>query len=275
MRIISLCPSNTEILYALDAGEHVIALDDHSDWPLEWQHLPKVGPDLTIDMNKVEALQPDLVIASLSVPGMEKNIEELKTRNLPYIILNPSHISDIAENIREVGRSINRIEKAEQVATHFTERIEQIRMLTKHVNDRPTLYWEWWPNPLYTPGRTNWLTNVSELAGATNVFADYNTDNVKTTRDQVAARNPDHIMVVWCGIEIKRIKSSMIKERPEWQQVTAIQKNDVHILEEGLYCRPSPRLLEGLEQLIKILHPSLGISLDKALLTTSSVPTEP
>lgn len=272
MRIISICPSNTEILYALDAGEHVIALDDHSDWPLEWQHLPKVGPDLSIDMDKVEALKPDLVIASLSVPGMEKNIEELKKRNLPYIILNPAHIFDIADNIREVGRSIHRVEKAEQVATHFMKRIEQIRLLTQNISERPRLYWEWWPNPIYTPGRTNWLTDVSELAGATNVFADYNTDNVKSTHEQVAERNPDHVMVVWCGIEIKRIKTSMITDRPEWQQMTAIRNNNVHILEEGLYCRPSPRLLEGLEQLVNILYPSLGASLDSQITTPSAPP---
>ncbi|MBO8163406.1 MAG: cobalamin-binding protein [Brevibacillus sp.] len=259
MRIVSICPSNTEILYYLGLGEQIVGLDDNSDWPSEWQHLPRVGPDLSIDMEKVEALQPDLVVASLSVPGMEKNIEQLEKRNLPYIVLNPSHIDQIPADIRHVGRAVGCEEKAEKLAEQFLRRIETISQVTAHVSYRPKLYWEWWPNPIYTPGRDNWLTDVSELAGAQNVFADFAADNVKATREMVKQRDPDHICVVWCGIELKRIKPQMITVRAEWQQVSAIVNNRVHLLEEGLYCRPSPRILTGLEQLVRLIHPDLHV----------------
>ncbi|MFY0544744.1 cobalamin-binding protein [Brevibacillus sp. H7] len=259
MRIVSICPSNTEMLYLLGLGEQVIGLDDHSDWPREWQHLPRVGPDLTIDMDKVEALQPDLVVASLSVPGMEKNVEALTARNLPHIVLNPSRIADIPADIRELGEATGREKEAEQLASRFVEKVESIRQATSRVTYRPKLYWEWWPNPIYTPGRENWLTDVSEIAGGVNIFADYPVDNVKATREMVLERNPDHICVVWCGIELKRIKPAMITERPEWQEAAAIRNNRVHLLEEGLYCRPSPRLLDGLEHLVQLIHPHLAI----------------
>lgn len=259
MRIVSICPSNTEILYYLGLDGDVVGLDDHSDWPPEWQHLPRVGPDLTIDMDKVEALRPDLVVASLSVPGMEKNVQELAARNLPHIVLNPSRISDIPDDIRKLGEATERHTEADQLARQFAEKVESIRQATAGVAHRPTLFWEWWPNPIYTPGRDNWLTDVSELAGAVNVFSDFPTDNVKATREMVAERNPEHICVVWCGIELKRIKSSMITDRPEWQEVAAIRNNQVHLLEEGLYCRPSPRILDGLEQLVKLIHPDVII----------------
>ncbi len=258
MRIVSICPSNTEILYVLGLGEQVVGLDDHSDWPPEWQHLPRVGPDLSIDMDKVASLQPDLVVASLSVPGMEKNVEELKKRNLPHIVLNPSRIDDIPADIRLVGQAVGCERRAEVVAQAFADRIAAIREATARVSARPKLYWEWWPNPIYTPGRDNWLTDISEVAGGCNVFADIAADNVKATREMVRERNPDHICVVWCGIELKRIKRSMITERPEWAEVSAIVNGQVHLLEEGLYCRPSPRLVEGLEQLVRLLHPDLA-----------------
>lgn len=259
MRIVSICPSNTEILYYLGLGEQVVGLDDHSDWPPEWQHLPRVGPDLTIDMEKVEALSPDLVVASLSVPGMEKNVLELQQRKLPHIVLNPSHISDIPEDFRKLGKATGTEAKAELLAEQFTEKVEQIRQATSRANRQPKLYWEWWPNPIYTPGRDNWLTDVSEIAGGINIFADFATDNVKATREMVQERNPDHICVVWCGIELKRIKPSMITERPEWQEVSAIRNQQVHLLEEGLYCRPSPRILDGLEKLVGLIHPDISI----------------
>lgn len=255
MRIVSLCPSNTEILFELGLDGQVVGLDDHSDWPPEWQHLPRVGPDLTIDMEKVEALAPDIVIASLSVPGMERNVDELKQRNIPHIVLNPAHLDEIGDDIRAVGRAVGIPETAERAAVRFHERLEHLRQTAASLPVRPKLYWEWWPNPIYTPGRGNWLTDISELAGAVNVFADYAEANVKTTREMVAERDPDHVCIVWCGIELKRIKREMIVGRPEWQEMTAIRMGNVHLLEEGLFCRPSPRILDGLEQLIQLIHP--------------------
>lgn len=259
MRIVSICPSNTEILYALGLGDAVVGLDDHSDWPPEWQHLPRVGPDLTIDMDRVEALNPDLVVASLSVPGMEKNVQALQERNIPHIVLNPSRITDIPDDIRQVGEAAGCVARAEALAREFSEKVESLREATAHVTDRPKLYWEWWPNPIYTPGRENWLSDVSRIAGGQNVFDDFATDNVKATREMVRERNPDHICVVWCGIELKRIKPAMITDRPEWQDMNAIVRNQVHLLEEGLYCRPSPRILDGLRQLVRLLHPELAL----------------
>ncbi|WNC13910.1 cobalamin-binding protein [Brevibacillus brevis] len=255
MRIVSICPSNTEILYYLGLGDHVVGLDDHSDWPLEWQHLPRVGPDLTIDMERVAALRPDLVVASLSVPGMEANVQELETRGIPHIVLNPSRIQDIAADIRLVGEATGWHKQADRLADQFAERVETVRQRAARFPRKPKLFWEWWPNPIYTPGRDNWLTDVSEIAGAINVFADYPVPNVKATREMVAQRNPDHICVVWCGIELKRIKPAMITERPEWQGMAAIALGRVHLLEEGLYCRPSPRILDGLEKLVELIHP--------------------
>ena len=104
MRIVSICPSNTEIMAYLDLMDLVVGVDDDSDWPEAVNELPKVGRDLSVDMDAVERLQPDLVLASLSVPGMEKNIEGLKERNLPYVILDPNSLNEIGEDILTVGK---------------------------------------------------------------------------------------------------------------------------------------------------------------------------
>lgn len=114
MKIISLCPSNTELCTYLGIEEQLIAIDDYSDWPESIQHLPKVGPDLSINIELVESLKPDLVLASLSVPGMEKNIEGLKERNLPYIIFNPQSLEDIAQDLLTLGKAIYAKDIAEE-----------------------------------------------------------------------------------------------------------------------------------------------------------------
>lgn len=89
MRIVSLCPSNTELIAYLKCEHLLVAIDDYSDWPQSIQGLPRLGPDLSINMDAVEEAKPDLVLASLSVPGMERNIEELKNESflMSYIIL--------------------------------------------------------------------------------------------------------------------------------------------------------------------------------------------
>ncbi|MFD2042806.1 cobalamin-binding protein [Ornithinibacillus salinisoli] len=253
MRVVSLCPSNTEILAYLGKTELLIGVDNYSDWPETIHRLPKVGPDLSIDMDKVADLQPDLVLASLSVPGMEKNIDALEDRKLPYIILDPNSLDEIAEDIRKVGSAIDFPELGEEKANEFMAEIDSFRDKSKSVNSDLTLYWEWWPKPIFTPGGLNWLTEISYLAGGRNIFADHDVASYQTDWNDVKSRNPDHICMVWVGVKEEKMNPELLKKRPGWNEMTAIQKNNIHILEESLYCRPSPRLLEGLKKLIRVL----------------------
>jgi iron complex transport system substrate-binding protein len=255
MRVVSICPSNTELLFFLGIREEVAGLDNHSDWPEEWRHLPRVGPDLQINIEKVKQLSPDLVIASLSVPGMERNIEVLKRENLPTLVLNPKTFADIADDFRTLGEALGKKTEGETAAERFLAEIDRIR---RHVpqGKRPTrLYWEWWPKPVFTPGKKNWLTEVSRLAGGVNVFEDEDAESVQTDWAGVKNRRPDLALIVWTGIDIRRIKKELITTRPDWQGETFAHPENVHILPEGWYCRPSPRLLTGIKHLAHLLHP--------------------
>src|SRR5699024_11072822 len=110
LRIASLCPSNTELLDFMGLTQNLVGVDNYSTWPKEVEELPRLGSDQDIDMDKVEMLHPDLVVASLTVPGMEKNIERLKERNLPYMVLNAVSFIDIGENILKLGEAMGDIE---------------------------------------------------------------------------------------------------------------------------------------------------------------------
>ncbi len=255
MKIISLCPSNTELCTYLGIENQLIAIDDYSDWPDSIQTLPRVGPDLSINLDLVQSLEPDLVLASLSVPGMEKNIEGLKARGIPHLTFHPQSLEDIAKDLLILGNAVGLPEEAAKQAAQFRATIQKYKTIADCIEHKPSLYWEWWPNPLFTPGGINWLTEISQLAGGYNVFEDVELASVKVSPEEVINRNPDYICLAWVGVPLKKINPKLVQKREKWSDMTALQNNQILVMEEPLYCRPSPRLLEGLAKLAKVLHP--------------------
>lgn len=249
MRLISICPSNTELLAFLGADKLLVGIDDFSDWPASIRHLPKLGPDLDIRMDELEGLEPDLVLASLSVPGMEKNVAELKKRNIPHIILDPQSLDDIGQDLLAVGEACGVDALAAFAA--YTEAINEIKTRAAAVEMRPSLYWEWWPKPIFTPGKINWLTEISEITGARNIFDDTDSANIQTHWEDIVKRDPDYILLAWVGIMTAKVKPELLRKRLGFEDMKAA----VHVMEEELYCRPSPRLIEGAIKLGKLLHP--------------------
>jgi iron complex transport system substrate-binding protein len=254
MRIISICPSNTELVAYLGLTDQLVGVDDFSDWPETVQSLPKLGPDLSINMDKVEELKPDLVLASLSVPGMEKNITQLNERNIPYVVFNPQSLSDIRNDLVTLGELTSKQKKAAQIGKKFDEIVSTYREIAGTITSKKTIYWEWWPKPLFTPGGINWLTEISELAGGGNIFADENVASYQPKWVDVLERDPDVFCLVWVGIEEKNMKPALIKKREQAEKLAAVKYEKIFTMEEALYCRPSPRLLLGLKKLASLIN---------------------
>lgn len=232
----------------------LVGVDNYSDFPEQVKQLPKLGPDLSIDIDAVARLKPDLVLSSLSVPGMEKNIEGLREQNIPQLILNPGSLQEIAEDIERVGEALGMPEYGMKKAKEFLQEIETYRAESIARGKKPSLYWEWWPKPIFTPGQGNWLTEISELAGGTNLFEEEKEASVQTDWDDVRERDPDHICMVWVGVKEEKMNPDLLRKRPGWLEMKAVKGDNIHVLEESLYCRPSPRLLEGLRKLHTILN---------------------
>lgn len=261
-RIVSLCPSNTELVNALGLCDCLVGVDNYSDCPADkLSGAMRLGPDLHIDIEKTAQLKPDLVICSLSVPGMEKVVEGVAQANLPYIVLSPHSIEDIFHDFTILETALHGyVPKADvelQIAS-LRARVERIRERTEGLEERPKLYWEWWPKPVFSPAKRNWLTEVSQLAGAQNIFADVDGDQVQDDGSRVIARNPEYFLAVWTGVPQHKVPMSKIQNRVGWEVIRAFVEHNMYILSEGLFCRPSPRLIDGLEQLTSLLHPELA-----------------
>lgn len=238
-------------------ASYLVGTDNYSDWPASVGNLPKLGSDMKIDMDAVEALHPDLVLASLTVPGMERNVAALDERGLPYVTLAPKRLSDIADNMTAVGDALDVRDAAKAAKDRYERMLERYAGLSRQCANPPSLYWEWWPKPVFTPGGGNWLTEISELAGAVNAFADDRRASVKTDWNEIVRRDPDYILLAWVGIKAQHVKPETVRQRDAFGQLKAAAAGRVRVMEESLYCRPSPLLIAGLQKLGHLLHPDV------------------
>ncbi|WP_046176503.1 helical backbone metal receptor [Domibacillus indicus] len=238
MRIVSICPSNTEVCEYLGIEQQIVGVDDFSDLDRT-----RLGPDLSIDMDKLASLRPDIVLASLSVPGMEKNVAELEQRDIPHIVTNPQSLDDIGISIEQIAGAcgIN----GKEARNRWLCELEPYR--ARKWTSRVRLYWEWWPKPLFTPGGTNWLTEISELCGGVNLFEDRPEPSVQTTWETVLKKKPEVILLAWVGVMTDKVNSNVVKKRPGYEETP------IFIMEEKDFCRPSPNLLKGIRKLDQLL----------------------
>lgn len=258
LRLVSIAPSNTEIICALGLGHCLVGVDDWSDYPpAVVAGLPRLGPDLDIDAEKVAALRPDLVVCSLSVPGMEVCVQRVQALGLPHIVLDPDSIPGMLQDIIALGEAVGEGERARALAGDLERRMAAVAAAVSGAPCR-RLYWEWWPQPHITPGGRNWLTRLSELAGGENLFAHVDARQARPTAAEVVERDPEFILLVWPGVSLAKLQrqTRRVARRPGWAATDAVRHGRVYALEEGLYCRPSPRLIDGLEQLARLLHPN-------------------
>lgn len=269
IRIASLCPSNTELLCALGLADQIVGVDQYSDYPVDVvSAVPKLGPDLNIDIDALIDLAPDLVVSSLSVPGMENVVQSVDDAGLTQITLSPNSFGDILDDAYRIAdalpKSVQRTLNTGSVVAQLRARLERVTEATVNLQDRPSVYFEWWPNPVFSPGRDNWLTELCERAGARNIFASDAGAQVQDDGQRVIAANPAVFLAVWTGVPQHKVPLEKIKRRSGWDVISAFTSRRLFILSEGLYCRPSARLFDGLEQFLGLLHPDLSKQLGLA-----------
>ncbi len=249
MRLVTLTCSNTEIVCSLGCGDQIVGVDNHSDYPEEIvSKLPRVGPDLNIDIDAVAALKPDLVLASLTVPGHEHVVAGLEAAGLPFIAPEPLDLEDVYRNIRTIGELLDVSARAEHVVNEMRETIRA----NAAVESAPSLIVQWWPKPVIAPGKFSWVQYLMDAAGLVNPLAQRDVKSTPLTDEEVRELNPDAVVISWCGVQFDKYRPKVVYRNPLWQETNFVRNQNVFRVSEAHLGRPSPRLMDGFIELKKI-----------------------
>jgi iron complex transport system substrate-binding protein len=278
MRIVSLACSNTEIVDALGCSPWLVGVDDHSDFPEDVvSALPRVGPDLSIDVDRVRALAPDLVLASLTVPGHERVVEAVERAGLPVLTLAPEALGDVPDTVETIANAIadaladlpDAAPAGSAEPPHPAEIRARGRALAAALRagfaeaaaplpSPPSVLVQWWPKPVIAPGNRSWVQGMLTLAGARNALGHEAHLSRPLRDDEVAALAPDIILVSWCGIRPEKLRPEVVLRNPTFAETPAVRNGQVHVIPEALMGRPGPRLLEGIEALRALVRAHHG-----------------
>lgn len=256
-RIVSLTPSNTEILFALGAAERLVGVSHYCDHPPEAGALPKVARFIDADEEAILALRPDLVLTS---SHLQKGIvERLIERDITVLAFNPTSLDDAFRDMLLVGRIVDRLDHARLLVTTLQERVSAVVAAGAALPAHPRVYVEEWGKPIIPGGW--WLADFIEMAGGTPALPSVGTRRHSRERvvepGAVAAADPEVIIVSWPGVRNDTPRKRAL-QRPEWQHVSAVRQGHVYTIDDRLLHRPGPRMVDGLEEMGRIITKVAG-----------------
>lgn len=257
-RIISLAPSNTEILYAVGAGAQVVARDDFSNYPAEAAALPTVGGSMTqYNLEEITKLQPDLLLVSpLTSPEQIKALQEI-TPNV-YVLENPKTLDELYANLVMVGALTGHAPEAEVLATNLEARARAVLDKVAGVSEKPKVFYELDatdPAKPWTAGPGTFIDLLIGLAGGENVGSALGSEWAQISQEELIVQDPAIILLgdaLYGGITPESVAS-----RPGWDAIQAVKNQKVFTFNDDLVSRPGPRMIDGLEELAKAIHPEL------------------
>ena len=251
-RIVCLTEETTETLYLLGEGDRVVGISGYTVRPPEAREKPKVSSFLHARYEKIETLEPDLILA---FSDLQADITtELVKRGYPVFTFNQRSVVEILQMIRVLAGIVGVAEKGEALAARLQRGLDDIRDRAATLPRRPTVFFEEWYDPLISGIR--WVEELVRIAGGEPVFPEL--ENAALARDrivsgeQVIARAPEVIIGSWCG---KPVRKERITSRPGWDTVPAVKNGQIYEVKSTYILQPGPAALtEGVQQLEKIIR---------------------
>ena len=296
MRIVSLLPSATEILFALGLEREVLGVSHECDYPPQARskrvvihsRIPQGTPPAEIDRlvrdfvsrgesvyavdaQALEELKPDLIITQDLCHVCAASPDDLATAlgrfaNRPEVLcLNPQDLGDVWRDILWVGEETRRGRAAENLLEQIGRRLARISEVVAQTSERPRVAFLEWLQPFYVGG--HWVPEMIELAGGHDVLGRAHTPSFRVTPEDIIAAEPDVILISPCGYsaESGRDEYRAMTRSEAWNALPAVRHGRVYALEANSYfSRPGPRLVMGIEALAQALHPHLEVSAEAA-----------
>jgi iron complex transport system substrate-binding protein len=252
-RVISLAPSIPEIIYALAQENRLKGVTRYSDFPIEATKLPKIGSYVHLDLERIVSLNPDLCIAIKD--GNPKDvIDRLQSLKIPVYVVDPRNLNTVLETIKEIGQILNAGGKAENLLGNLRNRIQRVKSLISQNTYRPGVFFQVGISPIVSVGAGTFLHELIVLAGGNNL-ANGNTAYPRFSREQVLALAPEIFIVT--SMARQAVFEEVKAEWRRWSTLPAVRNDRIFLVDSNLFDRPSPRLVDGLELLVKLIHPEL------------------
>jgi iron complex transport system substrate-binding protein len=254
-RIVSLAPSNTEILFALGAGDQVVGRDEFSNYPAEAVSIPSVGGSMgNYNFEQIAALKPDMVLASsLNTPEQVNALEQLGLT--VYLLPNPNDLDGLYQNLATIGSLAGKESQADELVTSLKNRVEAVESAISAVGTKPVVFYELDgsdPAQPWTTGPGTFLANLIGMAGGINAGDDLGSDFAQISLESLLVKDPDLIIL---GDSNYGVDASQVAARQGWGGLSAVKDGSIVPFNDDLVSRPSPRLVDGLEILAQLIHP--------------------
>ena len=255
-RIISIAPSNTEIVFALGLEDKLVAVTDYCDYPPEAEEKPSVGGFSTPNIEEIVAQYPDLVLATSR--HEKKIIPQLEEQGLTILALSPDNLSEVMAAITLIGQVTDQEAAAAEVVAGIEARVKAVTDKTDGLpaGQRPRVFYTVWHDPLLTSGAGTIQDELIRKAGGTNIAAELN-DYADISLESVLDANPEIMIAGVSHGSGQNLNFDFISTEPRLDGTAARQNDRIYAIDGNLTSRPGPRLVDGLEQFAEFLHPEL------------------
>ena len=254
-RIISLSPAITEALFALGLDREIVGVTNLCDYPAKAKKKMKVGSYIHPNVEKIIALQPDLVLSTTHTSLTTERLEEL---GVPVFVISPKTLKASMDSILKVGEIIGKAEEAADIVARLNQRIKAVTDRVKNLKeeDKPSVLWQIGSNPLVTVGPGTFGHDLIVLAGGRNIVSNALIEYPRYSLEAILHKNPEVIIVV--GMIEGDYSAGEIQRWNRWENLSAVKNRRVHRIDLSLVTRRgSPRVVDGLEDVAHILHPEL------------------
>jgi len=253
MRIISLAPSITEMIYFLGLGDRLVGVTQFSYFPKDARKKPKVGVYTDINVEKVITLNPDLVIATAD-GNRREDVEMLEQAGIPVYVVNPRKVNQVLDTIEKLGEACGLTNRAKKLVMHLRERVKRVVKAVRN-KGRPLVLLVINVRPLMSVNQSTIHHDLIQLAGGRNMTGDQPITYPKLSMEEVIRKGPDVIIISSMErggkFEIAR------KEWFQWPKLPAVSKGRVHLIDSDLIDRSAPRIVSGLEEMARLIHPEI------------------
>ncbi len=254
-RIVSLAPSITESLYAIGAGDLLVGRTDYDNYPEAVLELPSVGGFSadSISIETIISLEPDLVIGGSSLQG--DVIASLNESGIPSVTFESGSVEEITNLLLLLGEATENQEKAGATVAEMQARIQAVTDIVETIpeDERATVYYEIWHEPLMSTSNKTFIGELINLAGGINIFGDLEESYPVISAESLLEANPTAI--IGPSSHGDQLTEEAIASREGWQDIAAVKNKNIHILDEDIISRPGPRVVDALEALAQALYP--------------------